>query len=57
MDELYKAQKWLEFSELFHKKYLSSDVSGQLSMLRMLLCEWRDERAMRAVVAMNTLDN
>lgn len=57
LDEFYKSQRWKEFGELFHSEYSKGNEVEQLRMLRMLLCEWRDERAMKVVVSLKTLDN
>lgn len=53
LNELYKSQKWVKFGILFDEYYSKASTSEQLNMLRVLLCEWRDQRAMEIVIELS----
>lgn len=46
----WRAQQWSEFAQRFKAKYKVSDNAQQLTMLRSLLSEFRDGKALRAVL-------
>lgn len=51
LTKLWHTQQWQEFAERFKLKYSCADSEQQLKMLRSLLCEWRDDSALKAVMA------
>lgn len=55
LDEIYRRQDWKLFAKTFFDSYSQATDAEQLRLLRMLLCEYRDERAMQAVIDLNFL--
>lgn len=50
LTNLWHTQQWKEFAERFKLKYSSAGEEQKLKMLRALLCEWRDDNALKAVL-------